>query len=224
MTAEGTFPKSDGDVLYGSEVNEFVPVGCILPWAKTFDSQDSGTTDGTTTDKLVQSGQNFQTTVEVGYCVHNTTDDTFAYVTAVDSDTTLSLDSDIMIAGEDYTIYATPALPSNFVECDGSVLSDADSVFDGATLPDLNAGTYRMLRGAISSGATGGADTHTLTTDEMPAHTHTYNHVNFSDSNEAGGSLASTNKASQTTSSTGGGSAHNNLPAYYSVVFIMKIK
>ena len=67
---------------------------------------DSGTTDGTTADKLVDSGQNFNTTVESGMTVHNTTDDTYALVTAVDSDTTLSLDTDIMISGENYTVGA----------------------------------------------------------------------------------------------------------------------
>ena len=37
MTAEGVFPKSDGDVLYGSEANTFfgaIPVGGIVAWHK----------------------------------------------------------------------------------------------------------------------------------------------------------------------------------------------
>jgi hypothetical protein len=65
---------------------------------------DSGTTDGATTKKLVDSTQNFTTTINVGDSVHNTTDDTFALVMAIDSDTQLSLDRDIMASGETYSI------------------------------------------------------------------------------------------------------------------------
>ena len=67
---------------------------------------DSGTTSATTTDKLVEAGQNFTSTVSVGMVVRNTTDTTYAHVTAVDSDTTLSIDADIMESGENYTIGA----------------------------------------------------------------------------------------------------------------------
>lgn len=68
-------------------------------------SAESGITDGsTTTDKLIQSGQNFNTTVGPGALVHNTTDSTYALVTAVDSDTQLSLGTDIMATGENYVI------------------------------------------------------------------------------------------------------------------------
>ncbi|KKL28202.1 hypothetical protein LCGC14_2377520, partial [marine sediment metagenome] len=57
-----------------------------------------------TSDKLVDSTQNFETTVSIGDTVHNTTDETYAIVTAVDSDTTLSIDTDIMVSGETYNI------------------------------------------------------------------------------------------------------------------------
>jgi hypothetical protein len=69
------------------------------------DNIDSGTTTSTSANKLVQTGQNFLTTVSVGMIVRNTTDGTEASVTAVDSDTTLSLSSDIMTSGEKYVIY-----------------------------------------------------------------------------------------------------------------------
>lgn len=71
---------------------------------KDGDVQDSGTADGTTTNKLVDSSQDFLTTVKVGMTVYNTTDSTFTNVTAVDSDTQLSLADDIMASGEDYEI------------------------------------------------------------------------------------------------------------------------
>lgn len=71
----------------------------------TFSSvKDSGTTTATTTDKLVDGTKTFTSTVRVGDLVKNTTDDTTATVTAVDSDTTLSLSADIMVSGEAYEI------------------------------------------------------------------------------------------------------------------------
>jgi hypothetical protein len=51
-----------------------------------------------------------------------------------------------------------PALPSNFVECNGQVLADPASPLDGQTMPDINTGAQRFIRGGVSSGATGGID------------------------------------------------------------------
>lgn len=65
---------------------------------------DSGTADGTSTFKLVDSSQNFTSTVKIGNIVYNTTDESFANITAVDSDTQLTLDADIMASGENYEI------------------------------------------------------------------------------------------------------------------------
>lgn len=65
----------------------------------------SGTTTGTTANKLVDSGETFESKVQVGDIVYNTSDATAATVTAVDSDTQLSLNGDIMTSGEAYTIY-----------------------------------------------------------------------------------------------------------------------
>lgn len=67
---------------------------------------DSGTTTATTANKLVQSGQSFDVTVQVGDVVRNTTDSTWATVTAVDSATILSLSADIMESGETFEIYS----------------------------------------------------------------------------------------------------------------------
>lgn len=68
---------------------------------------DSGNTDGigAIPSILNDSGQNFTTTVAIGDLVHNTTDDTYAHVTGVTSDTRLALDADIMDDGEDYHIH-----------------------------------------------------------------------------------------------------------------------
>jgi len=115
-----------------------------------------------------------------------------------------------------------PALPDGWVECDGSVLSDSDSPFNGQTIPNLNTGTYRMLRGAATSGATGGADTHTLSAAEMPAHVHSQ--APPASGAGSGGWSIGAPSGTLDTGSAGSSQAHNNLPAYYSVVFIIRVK
>ena len=66
--------------------------------------KDSGTATGTTANKLVDSNQNFLTTVKIGMTVYNTTDKTVTNVTAVDSNTQLTLADNIMASGEAYEI------------------------------------------------------------------------------------------------------------------------
>lgn len=72
------------------------------------DELDRGTTTSTTANKLVDSTQNFETTAQVGSFIKNTTDSTTASVTVIDSDTTLSISSDIMASGENYILFAKP--------------------------------------------------------------------------------------------------------------------
>ena len=71
---------------------------------------DAGTTTSTVTNKLVDSSQNFLTTISNGNKVINQADGSTALVTNVDSNTTLTLDADIMLSGEAYTIDASPFL------------------------------------------------------------------------------------------------------------------
>ena len=52
-----------------------------------------------------------------------------------------------------------PAVPANFVECNGQFLADPASPLDGQLMPDLNTGIQRFIRGGTVSGVTGGIDT-----------------------------------------------------------------
>jgi hypothetical protein len=56
----------------------------------------------------------------------------------------------------------TPSLPDEFVECNGQTLTDSQSPYHTQVIPDLNGntGSQRFLRGSTSSGATGGVETH----------------------------------------------------------------
>jgi hypothetical protein len=66
----------------------------------------NSTTTGSTSFKLVDSAVDFTTlAITKDMIVYNSTDDVYGLVTAVDDANTLSLDTDIMAAGEDYEIY-----------------------------------------------------------------------------------------------------------------------
>ena len=103
---------------------------------------DSGSATATTSNKLTDSGQNFSTTVQKRDVVVNTTDGTYAFVSAVDSDTALSLvnyanvsggspANDIMASGEKYEIHR-PVLFQNVAA--GSILPiEVDRVWALAT-------------------------------------------------------------------------------------------
>ena len=196
-------------------------IGTIKAWNKTYYDVDSGTTTSTTANKLVETGQNFETTISVGDLVHNTTDDTFAYVTAIDSDTTLSISSDIMASGETYVIYFSPRISAFWRECDGSAISDTESPLNGqGNMPDLNSADVEenysyFLRGHTSSGET--------ETSQNKAHIHT---VGILDTHSTSGGhdyaqgLDSGNNTMG--SGTSGGTEARTMA--YTVVWIMKIK
>lgn len=113
----------------------------------------------------------------------------------------------------------TPTIPFGWLECDGSVISDADSVFNGETLPDLN-GDGRFLRGSSTSG--------TVQADTIKAHNHGLpTAVTSANSSGSAGGIPGSDQAGG--SGTYGGMANNGSetetrPVNYSVVWIMRVK
>jgi hypothetical protein len=187
-----------------------VPIGAIVAWHKTWGTADSGTTTSTSANKLVQTGQNFDSTVLSGMIVFNSTDSTFANVTAVDSATTLSLSADVMTSGENFTIYKTPLLPDGWLECDGSTISDADSPLDGVAVPNLN-GTTDASKAFIR-----GVDANT-TDNSVSDATHIHSSNNTISASGSGGSSAWDGGQPTTT-------ATRAVPPYAEMVWIIRIK
>lgn len=101
------------------------------------------------------------------------------------------------------SLSGVPALPEGWVECNGQTLSDPESPLDGQVIPALNGsiGTQRFLRGSITSGATGGLDSHS--------------HSSIATGGAIGGSGDYLRQGIHST---------NHLPPYYNVVWIMKTK
>lgn len=96
----------------------------------------------------------------------------------------------------------TPALPAQWVECNGQVLDLPGSPYDGGIIPNLNGSggrEKRFLRGSDSSGATGGAETH-------------------------GHGLYLINRSEKKLINVSARNDASNLPPYYEVVWIMKVQ
>ena len=113
----------------------------------------------------------------------------------------------------------------------GSIYMNATSSTNPATLIGFGTwvafGAGRVPVGIDSSDTdfdtaeeTGGAKTHTLTVDEIPAHTHSVpNSGSQNNSFDSGTTVG--NDVTGTSGSTGGGQAHNNLQPYI-VVYMWK--
>ncbi|MFA4889425.1 MAG: hypothetical protein WC628_07635 [Candidatus Omnitrophota bacterium] len=103
------------------------------------------------------------------------------------------------------------AIPSGWTLCDGS-----------KGTPDLRDKFIVGTGNNYAVGATGGEAAHVLTTAEMPAHTHSYgyNRVTVSGTDRT---ISEVTSGTTTTGSTGSGAAHNNLPPYYALAYIMKL-
>jgi microcystin-dependent protein len=147
------------------------------------------------------------------------------------------------------TMYGGGSAPTDWLLCSGaavsrstysalfSVIGTTYGVGDGSStfnLPDFGGKGpmgYKSDNSKFDALAeTGGEETHTLSTSEMPSHTHTVVARNPASSGSTGGpgleyepSANWHSTGTQTSNATGGGSAHDVLDPYLTVNFIIKI-
>ena len=123
-------------------------------------------------------------------------------------------DSSLFVAGM-IMMYNGSSAPSGWAICDGQ---------NGR--PDLRDRFIVGTGSSYSLGNTGGANSVTLTLNQIPAHTHTYERTDVGINVNDRPWPASNNDCdmtNQNTSSAGGGQAHENRPPYYALMFIMKL-
>lgn len=134
---------------------------------------------------------------------------------------------------------AVAQIPAGWALCDGveQTLADGSKV----TPPNLKDKFVVGAGGIYALGANGGAASHVLTVAEMPMHSHGVNDPGHAHSitadndtdtpwpygatgNNSDGTV-NTNPATTGISlqNAGGGQAHNNLPPYYALAYIMKL-
>jgi len=119
----------------------------------------SSTTTGTTAYKLIDSGQTFTKTVSVGDTVNNTTDSTSTTISAIDSDTQLTVKNDIFTSGETYTIADTGNYTPQYLQSNTKIYfkQGRDIVFP----------VFAEAEGTISFTTGGGADVYWEQVDEF---------------------------------------------------------
>lgn len=146
-------------------------------------------------------------------------------------------------------MWPTSSLPTGWLICNGTSFSSSDypdlaTVLGGTTLPNFsgrfplgvgNSGTSGSTNHNI--GTNGGEEKHTLSISEMPSHSHDAGSLSTSqpylsqvgsgdqDKRDGGGTkLFEYTSISGNTASVGDGQAHNNMPPFYTINFIIKAK
>lgn len=102
------------------------------------------------------------------------------------------------------------SIPTGWHLCDGT-----------SGTPDLREKFVRGAPAATEAGGTGGEDTHILTEAEMPSHNHDIPVAAVGVGNVAAKGTGTYDLID--TGLKGSGNAHENRPAYYQILYIMKI-
>jgi len=182
------------------------------------------TTGLATLNSATISGTSTLTTVDInGGAIDGTT--IGATTASTVAATTVTASGNVNTTGGELQIDGTNVLEKVYPV--GSIYINATSSTNPATL--LGFGTWvafgagKVIVGLDSGDTdfdtaeeTGGAKTHTLTTSEIPSHTHTTT-IGVASGGSAPGALENrtpTGGVNYTSSSTGGGQAHNNLQPY----------
>lgn len=128
--------------------------------------------------------------------------------------------------------------PDNMLLCDGSTFAKVDypELYDvlpsnlqvdpdTGSVPDLRETFVIGAGSTITEHSTGGSDEHTLTVAELPAHSHTYDKEIYNIDIESVGIPDPTGVGippiPTQTSNTGSGDAHNNMPPYYALKYVV---
>ncbi|MEM6298426.1 MAG: tail fiber protein, partial [Bacteroidota bacterium] len=135
-------------------------------------------------------------------------------------------------------MWPTSTPPAGWLICNGNSFSsstypDLAAVLGSTTLPNFSGRFPLGVGNSGTNGATthnigdtpGGEEMHTLTINEMPPHSHNIRYLGRSKSGS--GSEVSDLEGGSDTDSTeneGGGQAHNNMPPYYVINFIIKVQ
>lgn len=103
-------------------------------------------------------------------------------------------------------------IPDGWALCDGN---------NGT--PDLRGRFVLGAGGGYDVNAKGGEENHVLTVEEMPSHKHNVKSIIRSGgSGSTVHSVDSTGSRTEITESAGGNAAHNNMPPYWALCYIMK--
>jgi len=167
-------------------------------------------------------------------------------LTASSTVTLLNATVDILPAG--VVMASAGTLAAGWLECNGAAVSRTTYVTlfnvlgtgygagDGSTTFNLPNMSRRVIMGRGGSstatidnvlGSTGGDETHTLTTTQIPAHDHIYTRAtvgsSFTTNAIAGVVAVSTiNSTATDSSNTGGGGAHNNVQPSMVMIYMIK--
>lgn len=123
-------------------------------------------------------------------------------------------DNYLICDGSSYLRVDYPALYANLP---AAFIVDADNF----TVPDLSGRVVMGPNGSHNVGDLGGEETHTLSTGEIPAHTHAESTAVASFAEVPVAPIPSATPGIGVTGSTGGGGSHNNLQPYQVLTYVI---